>query len=208
VNAVIDLHDWAAIKGAERGNPMPFGWRSLAMPSDARDHLSRGVRLGLVPVLLYGITDDGTCMCRKGKACGKSSGKHPVLRNWQDEDQDPAEIDRALVDDWRWNLGLRMGRQRNGSTYVAIDVDGDLSLLEPIEQQAGKRFPRTLTAKTSRGFHLIYRVPNGAVIRNRQKLSPGVDTRAEGGLIVAPPSRHLSGARYQWIDAREPEVLT
>ena len=30
------------------------------------------------------------------------------------------------------------------------------------------------------------------------EIAPGVDTRAEGGYVVAPPSLHISGERYRW----------
>jgi hypothetical protein len=201
---VIDLE----VARAQRGRPLAFGWGSLGLDSDARDFVARYFRLGLAPLVLYGIADDGTCMCGRGAACGKSAGKHPLLSDWQNRAPDRAEIEKILARNWRWNLGLRMGLQPSGVTLITIDVDGDLSLLEPIEQANGAKFPPTLTAKTSRGYHLIYRVPAGVTVRNKQKLSPGIDTRADGGLIVASPSRHQSGARYRWIDAREPEVLT
>jgi hypothetical protein len=36
-------------------------------------------------------------------------------------------------------------------------------------------------------------------IRNGVKLLPGLDTRAAGGYVAAPPSVHPSGRRYRWI---------
>jgi Bifunctional DNA primase/polymerase, N-terminal len=35
-------------------------------------------------------------------------------------------------------------------------------------------------------------------------LGPGLDIRADGGFIVAPPSLHLSGHRYEWDAASDP----
>jgi hypothetical protein len=46
------------------------------------------------------------------------------------------------------------------------------------------------------GWHLLY-APTG--LGNRIGLLPGVDWRGQGGLIVAPPSRHASGNRYIWV---------
>lgn len=208
VAEVIDLADWAAIKEAKPGNAMPFDWGSLSMPSDCRDFAHRYVRLGLHPILLYGVRDDGACMCggRHEKA-ENSIGKHPVGAEWQTRPVDLPGIERALVRDWRHNIGLRMGTQPCGWRLVAIDVDGPRSLLEPLEAKWGA-LPETLTATSGKGMHLVYRLRDGAAMpKNATKIAPGVDIRSEGGQIVVAPSRHRLGSQYRWLNAREPAVL-
>lgn len=61
-------------------------------------------------------------------------------------------------------------------------------------------FPETAKVKTGRGgMHLYY--TTAEELRNSAgKLLPGVDIRASGGYIVAPPSVHKNGNRYEWID--------
>jgi len=49
----------------------------------------------------------------------------------------------------------------------------------------------------SGGFHLFFQYPNEEM-RNLINLLPGIDIRAEGGYIVAPPSLHVSGKSYEW----------
>ena len=200
---IIDLDAVRLLKG----KPLPFGWHSLTMPSDARDFVSRYVRLGLHPILLWGTDDKGACLCGSCAPDANSRGKHPVKASWQTADLDAHGMDDALQREWRLNVGLRMGLQPSGVRLITIDVDGDRSLLEPLEARLGK-LPPTLTASTGKGLHLIYKLRDDArTPKNRVKLAPGVDVRSEGGQIVAAPSRHYSGRQYRWIDARPPEVL-
>jgi len=46
------------------------------------------------------------------------------------------------------------------------------------------------------GWHVLL-APTGH--GNRVGLRPGLDWRGQRGLIVAPPSRHVSGAVYRWV---------
>ena len=44
-----------------------------------------------------------------------------------------------------------------------------------------------------------FRYVDGLQIPNRAGILPGIDIRGDGGFIVAPPSLHISGNRYEWI---------
>jgi hypothetical protein len=219
--AVIDLSDadWRDPDGvlarAQRGRGHPFGWHSLLMSSapgtrDKRTALRTQTKLGLHTLLLHGLTDADACTCRRGAECPpKHRGKHPVFKGWQESALDVAAIHQRLERDPRLNLGLRMGRQPGGFNLVTLDVDGDLSLLDPLIAKWGE-LPPTLTARTgSGGTHFLFRVSDEVLltIKNRVKLSPGVDVRSTGGQIVAAPSKHYTRNFYEWIDAREPAVL-
>jgi hypothetical protein len=60
----------------------------------------------------------------------------------------------------------------------------------------------TPTTHTSGGgLHYYFKYPgNGHRIKSRSGLSgyPGIDLKADGGYIVAPPSRHINGGQYSW----------
>jgi hypothetical protein len=73
------------------------------------------------------------------------------------------------------------------------DADG-MAALQTLVGQYGL-LPRTLVCRTGRGLHLYY---SGVGIKsyNGGKLH----LKAEGGYVVAPPSMHASGVRYQWIN--------
>lgn len=154
------------------------------------------------PVLpLHQPTTRG-CSCR---ACGEctSPGKHPrVARGVY-----AATIDPSQIRTWwrRWpnaNIGIQTGAT---SGLVVIDIDprhdGNRSL-ERLQRRHGPL--RTLTVTTGSGGTHLYLAHPGRSIRNDNhgRLGPGIDIRGDGGYIVAPPSRHASGGRYSWVDAR------
>lgn len=196
------------------GNGLPLSWASLHL-SDApgcRDKRTAALvyaKLGLVAIALHGVLDDGVCTCG-ADPCGddnRNAGKHPVAKNWQLGDVDPLALDEMLMRNWRFNIGIRTGYQRNGRFLVVIDLDGPRSLLEPLEKEHGP-LPPTLVARTGRGgLHFYYWLRSGVEMGNRAGIVPKVDVRGEGGQVVASPSRHASGNYYTWLDVREPEVL-
>ena len=83
---------------------------------------------------------------------------------------------------------------------VVLDFDaksGGLDSMELIKTKFGLPDTR-LHGTGGGGFHYIYLNPNGTNVRNATGLGgyPGVDLRANGGYIVAPPSHHPSGNDY------------
>lgn len=68
--------------------------------------------------------------------------------------------------------------------------------------------PDTLEAVTgSRGRRFDFQHP-GVTVPNMVGLLPGIDARGDGGLVVAPPSIHVSGNHYFWdgMDGLESEI--
>jgi hypothetical protein len=198
------------VANAYRREPWPFGWHMLAWNNvdDRRNSLRRCARLGLHPIVLHGLNEDGSCTCGRCESDSRSRGKHPVESAWERAPFDLDRADRLCLQNWRFNLGLRMGLQPGGFRLLAIDLDGPREMLTPLEAQLGA-LPPTLTARTGRGgTHLIYRVDPDRKFRNRVRVDGhDFDLRCDGGQIVIAPSRHYSGGRYTWLDAREPAAL-
>ena len=215
--SVVRLDDWRdpdrVLARAQRGNPPPLGWSSLLMSNapgtrDKRTMAATLAKLGLHVHVLHGVRLDGACTCHRGAECpAKHRGKHPVERGWQEA---PLNVDRGdalLAREPDFNIGVRTGRQPCGRFLLVVDVDGPRELLAPLEREHGA-FPPTLTARTgSGGLHLYYWLADGIEPGNRTGVVPGVDVRGAGGQVVVAPSRHWSGRFYEWIAAREPEVL-
>lgn len=91
------------------------------------------------------------------------------------------------------NVGIATGLV---SGIVVVDVD----------YKSGGIYsdPNTVRTKTGGGgMHVFYRT-NDTAARSRIKFRQGLDIRADGGYIVAPPSVHRSGSSYEWVDENGP----
>jgi hypothetical protein len=111
-----------------------------------------------------------------------------------------ASLDAAQIHSWweRWpdaQIALPTGSVNN---LLVLDVDGP----EGAAWVSEKQLPETLTIETSPGRRQYwFRLPKGKLAKcSAGVLAPGIDVRAEGGYVVAPPSiHHLSGKPYRRI---------
>ena len=140
---------------------------------------------------------DGACSC--GKVPCTSIGKHPRTRNGLKD----STRDRAIISRWAREFpGCNWAIDTGASQLVVIDIDpksgGDESWLKLC--CAHDAVPATRTVLTgSGGKHYYFKAPyNIAVKSSAGKLGKGLDVRAKGGYVVAPPSLHASGKRYTW----------
>ena len=132
-------------------------------------------------------------------------GKRPLTTNGcKDATRDAAQI-KAWWQQWPdANIGIATGSRSGNIAVIDLDVDDDRGIdgfheLEDWKRENGQ-FPDTWTAITGRGgYHLYYKVDGE--VRNRAKIIDGVDVRGEGGYVVAPPSIHSNGRRYEWENA-------
>jgi hypothetical protein len=84
---------------------------------------------------------------------------------------------------------------------IAI-VTGGISGIVVVDVEAGgntEKLPRTVISKTGGGgYHYYYRHPRETV-KNAVQICEKIDIRGDGGYVVAPPSLHESGNRYEWV---------
>jgi KaiC/GvpD/RAD55 family RecA-like ATPase len=153
----------------------------------------------------HSISPRGGCTCGRSD-CG-SPGKHPLTEHGlNDATTDEKQI-REWWTKWPWaNVIIRTGMVGD-RCLVALDIDpkhdGDESLTM-LEARHGAlpTTPRQITGSQGQHFFFWSRVP----VRNTaSKVARGIDTRGEGGYVIAAPSKHESGREYTWDVGAHPD---
>lgn len=126
-------------------------------------------------------------------------------------------IPQAVHDRWygdngdnraNYRMGLLTGAASIGDGWklLLIDLDekGAVSGSATWDQWIGENElgcdPETWRARTGGGGqHIYFKYPAHLHIRNTQETIAGIDVRAEGGFVITPPSRHVSGRQYTWL---------
>jgi Bifunctional DNA primase/polymerase, N-terminal/AAA domain len=141
----------------------------------------------------------GICCSCGGKPNCKP-GKHPLTPSGFKDAMTDAEVIRAWWKKWpEANIGLPTGAVTG---IVGIDVD-DTEAAWPLIKQLLPDYdfssvPRQKTGREN-GWHLIFAHPGSGVhVKTGVKFLPGMDSRGDGGYIMAAPSMHVSGRQYQW----------
>src|SRR5918995_7313352 len=94
---------------------------------------------------------------------------------------------------WSWSgVGIVTGPV---SGVLVLDVDGPEGEAE-LEKQRHPVTPMVRTA--SGGLHLYFKHPEHHV-RTGIRVASGLDVKASGGYVVAPPSIGANGQAYEWI---------
>lgn len=164
-------------------------------------------QLGWCVIPLHSVVN-GVCSCPKGSEC-ENPGKHPRIpwTSYQYERPDEMQISRW----WKkWpdaNIGIVTGQV---SRIIVLDVDVPKG--EETIRERKLHLPATPTSRTgSGGWHYVYKHPGGDCRNFAGKIGstilPNVDFRGDGGLIVAPPSLHASGRRYEWLPSFSPRDI-
>lgn len=110
---------------------------------------------------------------------------------------DPERLAEMLRLHPRGLLAVRTGAP-SGTVVIDVDPPGIETMHMLVSEGV---LPRTLAAVTGRGgYHLIYAHPGGKIMSGAGKGGPGVDVKADGGYVVAPPSVHpVTRHPYSWL---------
>lgn len=129
---------------------------------------------------------------RGGRGCHDATSDPETVRQWWTQWPDA-------------NIGIATG---GGIVVLDIDIDhdggkfGDESLSQ-LEDEHGL-LPDTWEALTGRGGRHIYFQCDDAAVTVGTNIRNGIDFRGAGGYVVAPPSIHENGHRYEWEAGHSP----
>src|SRR5208283_2867041 len=152
------------------------------------------------PVLPLHTIRNGACTCVKKTECD-NPGKHPwFIRGDFEHGANSATTNPELIRKaWKPHPDANVGIAAGKNSFDALDVDlpdGPDVLFELAKLHGG--IPNTVEQITGSGGRQILFQYAGGRIANEVNFAPSLDIRTDGGLIVAPPSRHISGHTYEW----------
>ncbi|MCB1506354.1 MAG: bifunctional DNA primase/polymerase [Hyphomicrobiaceae bacterium] len=147
------------------------------------------------------------CGLRVHPMCPKT--KRPLTAHGY---KDAAIDERQIIEWWsRWPrvlVGIPTGAV---SGFWVLDVDGELgrkslqALLVHLGVEQIADLARTVVTTPSGGLHLYFRLRPGECPRSRARdIGLGIDTRGEGGTIIAPGNRLPDGRGYAVGDPYRP----
>ena len=172
------------------------------MPIKMLDHAIAYARRGWPVFPIWWPVDIGQCACPEGSSCS-SIGKHPLVPGGHLA----ATSEFGQVKAW-WkcwpnaSIAIATGPAA-GFTVLDIDPDhGGQTTFSRMIKKFGRPDPTLVSLTGGGGRHVLWRwAPEH---RCSQNVRPGIDVRSSGGYILAPPSMHASGVRYQWHEQGHP----
>jgi hypothetical protein len=157
------------------------------------------VKAGFPVLPVHGVLS-GYCTCGKPAGDGHRIGKHPLTAHgFKDATTDPETITRWFTEQPLANLAFA-----TGGWFWVLETDprnGGVESLAKLESEHGPLPPTRKARSGGGGTHYYYQYRSGVVIKSTSNVRLGVDVRGDNGYILAPPSSHSSGNRYEWITA-------
>jgi len=138
----------------------------------------------------------------------KPKDKVPAIDSWK-EYQERKPTDEELhtwFDRGDKNIAIVCGKNSGNLVVVDFDDPAIFNFLfeggpdKLIEKAKGK----TLVVKTRKGYHFYYRTTEN-LLQTRRLDNLKIDIKGEGGYVIAPPSIHKEGVRYQFLNDKDVE---
>jgi hypothetical protein len=181
----------------------------LAIGETCKQAALDGVRRGWSVISLCHPTHVGYGIGGHAKTCG-SPGKSP-WHPWKQYQSELADAEQ-VAEWWRLrpmsNLGLVLGEI---SGLIGIDIDGDIADGQWRALAQGIEYPTWEFATGGGGRRLFFAVPKGMALRTISHKTGEAHGElrilCNGSQTVMPPSLHISGRQYTWLEGRSPDDL-
>jgi len=134
----------------------------------------------------------------------KPRDKVPAIDSWK-EYQKRKPTDEELhkwFDAGDKNIAIICGKVSGNLVVVDFDEPSVLDFL--INGGITKFIEITLVVKTGKGYHVYFMVPEN-FLQNLRLENLKIDIKGEGGYVIAPPSIHKSGVRYEFLNNKNVE---
>ncbi len=127
------------------------------------------------------------------------TGKEPKISGWQNLNLETHTEDdaRRLFVNHKGNYGIVTGVNK----LCVVDFD-NMEVYHKFAEKFPEIIANTVVVKTGKGMHVYFRVDDGG-FTGPARFDGEVlgDCRAKGGQVVCPPSIHIQGKRYEWINS-------
>ena len=147
------------------------------------------------------------CTCMSDQC--KSPGKHPATPNGSKDathiaDQIEAWFEQGTEE---WNIGVATG-DISGLVVVDVDQGKGADINDLLINGVDQTIFNTPKVKTGAGLHFYYKLPSGVTVKNSaSRLGKFIDVRGDGGYVIAPPSKHISGKSYELLNPDNDQIL-
>jgi len=128
----------------------------------------------------------------------KAGDKKPYVpwEQYQKRKSTQKEIEQWFLSGAGFNIGIVCGQISGGLVVVDIDAGTPRKAVNKARKIFGSdRLQHTFVVKTSKGVHVYWKVRQPVSTTHFRDI--GVDLQAEGAYVLAPPSLHPSGTKYQ-----------
>lgn len=146
--------------------------------------------------------ESGVCSALWHERPCTRAGKRPLLSAYARFAESKPELEAVMFNiarHARCNLGIVTG------TVVVIEADSPDGEHE-VEDLAGSALEHAPTRERRPGRGRAWLFTYDEPLANRAHLgaSGAIDVRAAGGILVVPPSVHVTGHEYEWVKGRAP----
>lgn len=118
-----------------------------------------------------------------GRGCLDATLRSSQIETWWDEYPEA-------------NIGIATGAASGNLLVIDLDGPEGLTSWSALEREHGET--PTLMAVTGTGLHVYFRSKHCK--NSAKKIAKGIDTRGDGGYVMAPGSIHPNGMEYVWMN--------